>query len=254
MSQRLWFGRVDHSWFLSCYWPTRPRAKLVVIWITTHDVRTSVRKTKTRANGQAKHTTTLHEPWWLTKNSQDLFLLIIKSNSSTRPTHRHGQYRTCCLYVRAYLLKSHKTKQISSENCDRYWLNCGSFRVDHRWHTCLVFFNSVWIKWRCYFTQFLLSSLPNIIEVVSCLEKWKWLRYFEIKAPSLRKSQETSRSHCLLGWSQWQLLLDRQWFAIFQRSLETLARRNGWRKRLDIHAKIGKAKDMLRRYSYENTV
>ena len=30
-------------------------------------------------------------------------------------------------------------KKLSSENSDRYWLDCGSGRVDYWWHTCLVF-------------------------------------------------------------------------------------------------------------------
>ena len=46
-------------------------------------------------------------------------------------------FRTCCLSV-SYFSKYRKTKQLSSENSDRFWRDRGSGRVDHWWHTCLV--------------------------------------------------------------------------------------------------------------------
>ena len=43
-----------------------------------------------------------------------------------------------CVVCTFVLSKSHKTKQISRENSDRYWRDCGSGRVDHWWHSCIV--------------------------------------------------------------------------------------------------------------------
>ena len=51
-----------------------------------------------------------------------------------RPTVTSGSdhhFHTCCLSVRHHFSKFHKTKQLSSENSDCYWRDCGSGRVDH---------------------------------------------------------------------------------------------------------------------------
>ena len=57
---------------------------------------------------------------------------------STRHTVTAGSdhyFHTCHIsvhpYVRSHFSKSHKTKQLSSENSDRYKQDCGSGRVDH---------------------------------------------------------------------------------------------------------------------------
>ena len=67
---------------------------------------------------------------------------------STRPTLTAEVITTFKRSVRPSVLphfsKSHKTKQISSENSDRYCRDCGSSQVDH-W--CLLVFVVVVLKW-----------------------------------------------------------------------------------------------------------
>ena len=53
----------------------------------------------------------------------------------TITTGSDHNFHPWCLYISPQFLKSHITKQISSENSDRYWQGCGSGRVDHWWHT-----------------------------------------------------------------------------------------------------------------------
>ena len=44
---------------------------------------------------------------------------------------------------RPHFSRSRKTKQLSSENSDRYWRYCGSGRVDHWWLNGIVFVSPV---------------------------------------------------------------------------------------------------------------
>ena len=57
---------------------------------------------------------------------------------STRPTRMITIFaRVVCPSV--LTSKSLKTKQLSRENSDRYWQDCGAGRVDHWWDTCLFY-------------------------------------------------------------------------------------------------------------------
>ena len=96
-----------------------------------------------------------------------------------RPTITAGSdrcFHTCCpsvrTNVRPHFSKSSKTKQISGENSDRSWGDCGSGRVDHWWHlSCLPsFFCSSHMPNP-------LSFLPPNILARKCSFKSWWAKY-----------------------------------------------------------------------------
>ena len=70
-----------------------------------------------------------------------------------RPTVTAGSdhcFHTWCLYVRPsplFKMSQNKTKQISSENSDRYWRDCGSVHVDHWWHTSCHHYSWKFVLW-----------------------------------------------------------------------------------------------------------
>ena len=65
-------------------------------------------------------------------------ILIHEADLQSQPVVITISARVFCPSVRPLFSKSRKIKQHSSENSDRYWRDCGSGRVDHGWHTCLV--------------------------------------------------------------------------------------------------------------------
>ena len=67
------------------------------------------------------------------------FLLLIHSaDPQSRPVvitiFARGVCTSVRLSVQPHFSKSSKTKQLSSENSDRYWMDCGCGRGDHWWH------------------------------------------------------------------------------------------------------------------------
>ena len=64
--------------------------------------------------------------------------MIHEPHPRSRPAVITNFTRGVCL---SHFSKSRKTKQISRENSDRYWRDCGSGRGDHLWHqSCVNFF------------------------------------------------------------------------------------------------------------------
>ena len=81
----------------------------------------------------------LYKPYWEC-------LLIHEADPQSRPVVINIFTRVVRLSVRTSIptSKSRKTKQLSSENNDRYRRDCGSGRVDHGiWHTFLVYLLAV---------------------------------------------------------------------------------------------------------------
>ena len=62
----------------------------------------------------------------------DELVLIHLAYPQSRPVFLFSHTSSVCTYV--HFSKSRKTKQISSENCDRYCHDCGFGRGDHWWH------------------------------------------------------------------------------------------------------------------------
>ena len=85
------------------------------------------------------------------------------------------QSRPVVIIVFAHVVRSYVrpsplfiTKQNSNKNNVRYWRDCGSGRVDHWWHTCLVLFIFLYLELLCEITK--RHVLANF--QTSAMEKW----------------------------------------------------------------------------------
>ena len=92
--------------------------------------------------------------------------------------------RVVCLSVRPSFRPSvttfqnlSKQKKSSSKHSDPYWRDCGSGRVDHWWHACLVMYTSVLVS-------FLVETVrkKNLLTQVA---KFDRLYFFHFQCPDM---------------------------------------------------------------------
>ena len=78
---------------------------------------------------------------WCENLEKDILFLEIEEHTRMSFVFLIHEAVVITIFVRVVRTsKSRKTKQSSSENSDRHLRDCGSGRVDHWWHACLVIF------------------------------------------------------------------------------------------------------------------
>ena len=130
-----------------------------------------------------------------------------------RPTVTAGSdnyFCTCCLSVRPSVPTFQNLAKQNKENNDHYWRDCGSGRVDHWWHPCLVFliFHRL-SSWFYLFFTFTLEKSSWHFRLMTYIVALHWLRktlvpnwIFAVRESDLSSWKEKNSSmlntNCLL--------------------------------------------------------